>query len=163
MATIKLKRGQSTNLGSLTLQAGEPAFTLDTKKLYIGDGTDKVLINPGIGESEITDAKIGNRTIDQGIATAVSNTGTLTQLFSFLAKIIKGITGKTNWYDAPTKTLEQVNTDLSSKTGSGTIHVTAEKKLSWADKTRKLRSTTKLALLEKTSTGKKRRYLCQHG
>ena len=148
MATIKLKRGQSTNLGSLTLQAGEPAFTLDTKKLYIGDGTDKVLINPGIGESEITDAKIGNRTIDQGIATAVSNTGTLTQLFSFLAKIIKGITGKTNWYDAPTKTLEQVNTDLSSHTGSGTIHVTAGDKTSWADKYTKTEVDNKLALLE---------------
>jgi len=148
MATIKLKRGQSTNLGSLTLQAGEPAFTLDTKKLYIGDGTDKVLINPGIGESEITDAKIGNRTIDQGIATAVSNTGTLTQLFSFLAKIIKGITGKTNWYDAPTKTLEQVNTDLSSHTGSGTIHVTVGDKTSWADKYTKTEVDNKLALLE---------------
>ena len=28
MAAIKLKRGQSTNLPSLNLQAGEPAFTL---------------------------------------------------------------------------------------------------------------------------------------
>jgi hypothetical protein len=148
MATIKLKRGQSTNLGSLTLQAGEPAFTLDTKKLYIGDGTDKVLINPGIGASEITDAQIGNRTIDQGIAAAVSHTGTLTQLFSFLAKIIKGITGKTNWYDAPTKTLEQVNTDLSSHTASGTIHVTAGDKTSWADKYTKTEVDNKLALLE---------------
>lgn len=104
MATIKLKRGQSTNLPSLSLQAGEPAFTLDTKKLYIGDGTEKVLINPDIGANEITDENIGNRTIDQGIAATVSNTGTLTQLFSFLAKVIKGITGKTNWYDAPVKT-----------------------------------------------------------
>jgi hypothetical protein len=49
MATIKLKRGQSANLPSLTLEAGEPAFTLDTKKLYVGDGTEKVLINPDIG------------------------------------------------------------------------------------------------------------------
>jgi hypothetical protein len=94
MATIKLKRGQSANLGSLTLEAGEPAFTLDTGKLYVGDGTDKVLINPGVGAAEITDVEIGKRTIDQGIAIAVSNTGTLTQLFSFLAKVIKDITGK---------------------------------------------------------------------
>jgi hypothetical protein len=105
MATIKLKRGQSANLGSLTLEAGEPAFTLDTGKLYVGDGTDKVLINPGVGAAEITDVEIGKRTIDQGIAIAVSNTGTLTQLFSFLAKVIKDITGKSNWYDAPIKTL----------------------------------------------------------
>lgn len=44
--TIKLKRGTSANLGSLTLQAGEPAFCTDNGKLYIGNGTDKVLINP---------------------------------------------------------------------------------------------------------------------
>ena len=47
---IRLKRGASTNLGSLTLAAGEPAFTTDTNKLYIGDGTGtgKILINPDI-------------------------------------------------------------------------------------------------------------------
>ncbi len=46
MSTIKVKRGNAANLGALTLQAGEPAFTLDTGKLYIGNGTDKILINP---------------------------------------------------------------------------------------------------------------------
>lgn len=33
---IKIKRGNSTNLNSLTLQEGELATTTDTKKLYIG-------------------------------------------------------------------------------------------------------------------------------
>lgn len=46
MSTIQLKRGQSTNFASVNLLAGEPAFTLDSGKLYIGDGTNKVLINP---------------------------------------------------------------------------------------------------------------------
>ena len=46
MGIIKLKRGNNVNLGSVTLEAGEPAFVLDTGKLYIGNGTDKVLINP---------------------------------------------------------------------------------------------------------------------
>ena len=47
---IKFKRGASTNLGSLTLEAAEPAFCTDTNKLYIGDGTGtgKILINPDI-------------------------------------------------------------------------------------------------------------------
>ena len=148
MATIKLKRGQSTNLPSLNLQAGEPAFTLDSKKLYIGDGTAKVLINPDIGANEITDVNIGNRTIDQGIAATVSNTGTLTELFSFLAKIIKAITGKTNWYDAPVKTLEGLNTDISNHAGNNTVHVTAGDKTNWADKYTKTEVDNKLSALE---------------
>lgn len=148
MATIKLKRGQSTNLPSLNLQAGEPAFTLDSKKLYIGDGSSKVLINPDIGANEITDVNIGNRTIDQGIAATVSNTGTLTQLFSFLAKIIKAITGKTNWYDAPVKTLEGLNTDISNHAGNNTVHVTAGDKTNWADKYTKTEVDNKLSALE---------------
>lgn len=148
MATIKLKRGQSANLASLNLQAGEPAFTLDTKKLYIGDGTEKVLINPGVGSNEITDANIGTRTIDQGIAGTVSNTGTLTQLFSFITKVIKGITGKANWYDAPVKTIEGLNTDISNHTENNTVHVTAQDKTNWADKYTKTEVDNKLALLE---------------
>lgn len=44
--TLKIKRGNSANFGPVTLQAGEPAFLLDTGKFYIGDGTNKVLINP---------------------------------------------------------------------------------------------------------------------
>ena len=148
MATIKLKRGQNANLPSLNLQAGEPAFTLDTGKLYIGDGTEKVLINPDIGANEITDGQLGNRTINQGIAAEVSNTGTLTQLFSFLAKIIKGITGKANWYDAPVKTIEELNTDISNHAGSSTVHVTAGDKNSWGDKYTKTEVDNKFSALE---------------
>lgn len=43
---IKFKRGSSTNFTPITLDSGEPAFVTDTGKLYIGDGTNKVLINP---------------------------------------------------------------------------------------------------------------------
>ena len=148
MATIKLKRGQNTNLPSLNLQAGEPAFTLDTGKLYIGDGTEKVLINPDIGANEITDAQLGNRTINQGIAAEVSNTGTLTQLFSFLAKIIKGVTGKSNWYDAPVKTIEEINTELTNHAGNTVFHVTASNKTSWGDKYTKTEVDNKFSTLE---------------
>ena len=148
MATIKLKRGQSANLGSLTLEAGEPAFTLDTGKLYIGDGTDQVLINPGVGADEITDVEIGKRTIDQGIAIAVSNTGTLTQLFSFLAKVIKDITGKSNWYDAPIKTIAELNTAFENHTGNTVLHVTAQDKENWADKYTKTEIDNKFSTLE---------------
>ncbi len=148
MATIKLKRGQSANLGSLTLEAGEPAFTLDTGKLYIGDGTDQVLINPGVGANEITDVEIGKRTIDQGIAMAVSNTGTLTQLFSFLAKVIRDITGKTNWYEAPVKTMAGLNTALENHAENTVLHVTAQDKENWADKYTKTEIDNKFSTLE---------------
>lgn len=34
--TIKIKRGLSTNINSITLAEGELAFTTDTNELYIG-------------------------------------------------------------------------------------------------------------------------------
>ena len=43
---IKLKRGLSSNITAITLDTGEPAFCTDTGKLYIGDGTSNVLVNP---------------------------------------------------------------------------------------------------------------------
>lgn len=46
---IQLKRGNNANLGSLILQAGEPAFVLDTGKLIIGNGSDKIVVNPDVG------------------------------------------------------------------------------------------------------------------
>lgn len=46
MSTIQIKRGLSTKLATLNLQQGEPAFTTDTGKLYVGDGTTNIEINP---------------------------------------------------------------------------------------------------------------------
>ena len=42
-STVKIKRGLQANLPQLP--AGEFAFTTDTKKLYVGDGTGNVCIN----------------------------------------------------------------------------------------------------------------------
>jgi hypothetical protein len=46
---IKLKRGLSSNITAVNLDQGEPAFCTDTGKLYIGDGTQNILINPDGG------------------------------------------------------------------------------------------------------------------
>jgi len=56
-----------------------------------------------IGEitGNVSDTMLGSRTVDQSIVTAFSNTGTLTQLSSWLAKSIKNISGETNWSDVP--------------------------------------------------------------
>lgn len=46
MATIQIKRGQSTNASTLNLQPGELALTLDKGQLYGGLASGKVLLNP---------------------------------------------------------------------------------------------------------------------
>lgn len=48
MAQILFKRGNSTNITSIELAAGEPALALDTGKVYVGvgDGQEKILVNP---------------------------------------------------------------------------------------------------------------------
>ncbi len=50
---IKLKRGLSSNITSVNLDSGEPAFCTDTGKLYIGDGTSNVLVNPDGGTADV--------------------------------------------------------------------------------------------------------------
>lgn len=65
-------------------------------------------------DGAVTDGKIGNRTVDQSIATAFSNTGALTTLLSFIAKVLKSFSGKTNWYDTPDTTLATAATHIAS-------------------------------------------------
>lgn len=43
---IQLKRGLNANFDPVILSEGEPAFVTDTGKLYVGNGTDKIIINP---------------------------------------------------------------------------------------------------------------------
>lgn len=50
---IKLKRGPSSNITSVNLDSGEPAFCTDTGKLYIGDGTSNILVNPDGGTADV--------------------------------------------------------------------------------------------------------------
>lgn len=64
--------------------------------------------NTAIHPTSGTDIWIGNKTINQEIETTFDNTGQLSTLFSWLAKAIKAITGKTNWYDAPSKNMEEL-------------------------------------------------------
>lgn len=58
-------------------------------------------------------------TIDPSV-TPSGNVGFAKALLGGLANRIKAITGKTNWWDSPTKSLEQLNTDKVDKvTGKG--------------------------------------------
>lgn len=68
-----------------------------------------------------TDAKVGNRTVtDTG--TPSGDTGTLTQLFSWLGNMIKAITGKSSWRTAPSKTLEDLHGHIGA---GGSVHANA--------------------------------------
>lgn len=60
---IKLKRGLSSNITSVNLDSGEPAFCTDTGKLYIGDGTSNILVNPDGGTAEVANKLSVARTI----------------------------------------------------------------------------------------------------
>jgi len=69
------------------------------------------------------DTVIGNRTVDPATGTAFSNTGTLTQILSWITKVLKAIIGTTNWFDSPPATLTSLNTNkanLASPAFSGT-------------------------------------------
>ncbi|MEG1499903.1 MAG: hypothetical protein RR400_02425 [Clostridia bacterium] len=71
MSKIQIKRGLSTAFGPITLLSGEPAFLTDTGKLYVGDGTKKVLINP-------IDKPLGLNTTDEFSKFRVNEFGQIT-------------------------------------------------------------------------------------
>lgn len=62
----------------------------------------------GLSDGECTDAKLGDRTVNQALASP-ADTGDLTELLSWLAGRIKGITGKSDWKTAPQTTLENAS------------------------------------------------------
>lgn len=59
----------------------------------------------GLADGECSDIKIGNRTLDQSLATP-ADTGSLTNLMSWIVGRLKNITGKADWKTAPQTTLE---------------------------------------------------------
>lgn len=67
--------------------------------------TATVLDHP---DGSVTDAKIGNRTIDDSVA-AAAGADTPTRLWSKLANMIKAITGKGNWWTLPATSIESLN------------------------------------------------------
>lgn len=76
--TVKLKRGSQSAVTAASLERGEPAVALDTRSLWVGDGTGKIKISdivvvadyaslPGTGENNklylvITDETLDNET-----------------------------------------------------------------------------------------------------
>ncbi|MDU2063789.1 MAG: hypothetical protein E6713_03025 [Sporomusaceae bacterium] len=74
----------------------------NTKKI------DHAILADSLADNAATDTAVGNRTVDQTIATAAANTGTLTQILSWFAKIFVAITGGISWSDPPVATLKSL-------------------------------------------------------
>lgn len=91
---IQFKRGLNANFTSQTLLAGEPAFVTDTKHLYIGDGTDKILINPvtsvatKTGDVTLSKSDVGLGNVDN---TADSTKNVLSASKLTTARTINGV------------------------------------------------------------------------
>jgi len=147
MGTIQLKRGNGVNFAGVTLQAGEPVFVLDTGKLYMGDGTNKILINPDQANAEtatkLTNSRLigvsgdatGSASFDGSanstISLVLANTGVGAGTYTKVTVDSKGrITSATNLSvgDIPTLTLSKISdvgTSASKNTGvaSGNIPI----------------------------------------
>lgn len=146
MGIIKLKRGNLANFSEVTLQAGEPAFVLDEGKLYIGDGTNKILINPDFPTSidtakKLTTARLisvtgdgtGSASFDgsanASITLVLANTGVTAGTYTKVTVDSKGrITGATNLTasDIPSLTLSKISdagTAASKNTGTSAGNV----------------------------------------
>ena len=145
MGKIKLKRGNQENFSSVTLEAGEPAFVLDTGKLYIGDGSNKVLINPDPGVAVSADKLTTARTIalsgdasgstsfdgsaNKTITVVLANSGATAGTYTKLTVDAKGrvtSAAQITAADIPTLTLSKISdagTAASKNTGTASGNV----------------------------------------
>ena len=89
------------------------------------DGSPGGIGPDNMKSGSVTDTVIGDRTVDQAIVDAYSNTGTLTKLFSWIAKTLKTLKGTTNWYDAPSDTINNIHTRVSTNSANIELGVTA--------------------------------------
>lgn len=110
--TTYISSGTANGGKEYTLSTADP-ITLNTTGLVF---TQRTAI---LADGAVTDPKIGNRTVDDTLATP-ADTGTLTQLLSWIVGRVKGITGEAGWKDAPAATISDINSRFLSAWGSGT-------------------------------------------
>ena len=78
------------------------------------------ILNKGIGDDNLS-----NRTLDDSIADAYANTGTVGQMLSWFAKMLKTITGMTSWYASPPDSLKGLDSRLTTGVESLSVHKTS--------------------------------------
>ncbi|MGO4543220.1 hypothetical protein AB4Z29_00270 [Paenibacillus sp. 2TAB23] len=86
------------------------------------------------GAGSATDTVVGTRTADPNTATAYGLTGTVTQIWSWIAKYFKAITGKANPFDTPDITLAATKSHVDDNVR----HLTAEERTAWNNKVDKV-------------------------
>lgn len=88
-------------------QVGEAADPDEIRAAFnnIRGAINTGLESDNIKDGAVTDAKVGNRTVDDATATAYGNTGPLTQILSWFAKQLKAIVGGAAWSTTPPTTL----------------------------------------------------------
>lgn len=86
---------------------------------------DNSVTTAKIADAAVTDSKLGNRTVDQGTGVAYANTGSLTQILSWVAKRFKEILGTANWSDAVPITLTSLASHASRHKTGGADPLTA--------------------------------------
>ncbi|MGG1637230.1 hypothetical protein [Paenibacillus sp. NRS-1760] len=91
----------------------DEAYAANTRYDLNTHRTAETLDHP---DGSVTDAKIGNRTIDDMVA-AAAGPDTPTRLWSKLANMVKAITGKDNWFTRPATTLEATSLHIAASTG----------------------------------------------
>ncbi len=99
--------------------------TIDNKLKVIEDKAEAV---PGAGT--VSDDAIGTRTADPSQVPTGNGPAKIGQWINWLPNRIKAITGKPNWWDAPVKTLEQMNSELvSHKADEAQYRINLKRKL----------------------------------
>lgn len=88
-----------------------PDGSVTTAKL-----ADGAVTSTKLSSGAVTDSVIGNRTISDSSAPS-GDSGTLTSLLSWLANMIKAITGKSSWRTAPATTLEAAKAHIDATSG----------------------------------------------
>lgn len=91
-------------------QIGDVANPIEIREAF---NSIRALVNSGIEQDNIkdgavTDAKIGNRSIDDTVNNSTGTAAPITTILSQVGKQFKNITGKPDWFTPPTYTIDQI-------------------------------------------------------
>lgn len=146
------KPGQDDFYDVAIFNANADKIDTELKAAADRDTTHKTAATLDHPDNSVTDAKIGNRTVNQALASP-GNTGTLTQMLSWITGRLKAMTGKTNWYDAPATTLEaaKAHADTAAPHSGHETPAGAQEKATAAQTAANTYTDTKTANLVNTS------------